>query len=116
MVIVVRLRPNGILTVLKSSHCVLTTSAPIFSSTWTISHATPYLVCDPNTTHTPHALVEEQADSLDGDIPLSAIYVGLEERPEDTGGDEAAAADSDEEGRLCVKKAGGCECMGRRGG
>jgi hypothetical protein len=47
---------------------------------------------------TAHGLVQDQPDRLDRDVALLPFAGGLAERPEDTGGDEPAASDGDEEG------------------
>lgn len=83
------------LTVEKSSHCVRFTSVPIFSSIWTFSSfpSSRYDGTDPA-----HALVKNQSNRLNRDIPLLASLTGpLAESPQDTSGDEAAAANGDEE-------------------
>lgn len=51
-------------------------------------------------TYPAHGFVQCQADSLDRDIPLLSFRGGLEEGAEDTSGNEASTADSDEECRF----------------
>ncbi len=50
-------------------------------------------------THPTKRFIKHQPHRLDRDIPSRPIRVGLAERPEDTGGDEATSTDGDEEGR-----------------
>jgi hypothetical protein len=56
-------------------------------------HLRPDLLGD-----TAHGLVQDQTHRLDRDVAFLPLAGGLAEGPEDTGGDEPAASDGDEEG------------------
>lgn len=56
-------------------------------------HLRPDLLGD-----TAHGLVQDQTHRLDRDVAFLPLAGGLAEGPEDTGGDEPAASDCDEEG------------------
>ena len=48
-------------------------------------------------THTAHGLVQDQTDSLNGNVPLLPIGRVLAKGPQDPGGNEPSSADSDEQ-------------------